>query len=556
MRDFINKYKISIFAFLITIIPGLIILMITMSNHNMHTIKTKTYNLTYNSSWKLKSKKDNNIIFTHGKDNKLTIKIIDLNDDIAYKDIKSIIDVVRNQLLEENKGYKLINEKDELLTRNNYQGYKYLFEKDNYNAISAIYKTEDKLIMFNYTASIDYFDILLDSVNDIIYNFSLTEYKTNLGKGLKLDLKEYGNKEYKKLKTKSYTFANHNYEVTINIPSIFVQTYYSNESPSFKYSDEIKNNVINVEIRSYIMNSNIYYYIEYNNIIKPYSIFKKDYYGNKDQKHLDYKEETFKLNNGFLYKESYNYIDYKKMKDYVENYKLVYPLDKIHSIKIDIDSINYNDIESIIKNISISKKVKYSTYTKHKHIGDKLSFDLKYISYSSFDKKTKEKKINIKIPDYYKEVECPLKNINEERCFVYGYNDKMGIYDYEIEFRYENKIYSDIATEAQTHIRIFDPGQYKYTYGKVEKYTRINNYKNKDKEFIVYKGSYTDRAFNYGIYDKYNCNYRMLFHYLGDSDNKYDNNGMLVIKITGNNKNIDSKMYEDFVNFTFTSKNR
>ena len=99
---------------------------------------------------------------------------------MEYKLLDEIYDSLLYNIQKQNENYKLLYKEKTEITKNKIEAYKTLFETDNTEAVVYLYKQGDKLVTIIYEADYKYFDILLDSVNNVIYNFSINEEKYNI----------------------------------------------------------------------------------------------------------------------------------------------------------------------------------------------------------------------------------------------------------------------------------------------------------------------------------------------------------------------------------------
>ena len=95
-------------------------------------------------------------------------------------------------------------------------------------------------MLLTYEANHEYFDILLDSVENIIYNFDINEQKYLINNSVKVDTEKITFGENKELvkslkKNKSYDLAYKNYYAELSIPSNFVLTTFDSSKGSYRF---------------------------------------------------------------------------------------------------------------------------------------------------------------------------------------------------------------------------------------------------------------------------------------------------------------------------------
>ena len=121
--------------------------------------------IKYDTTWKVE--KDNNFSIKHKKSDS-TFKILVKELDSNYYDtsLKDLIKDVMYDIEKQNEGFNLINIKDNISDK--YDGYSYLYEKDNEQVLVNVYKKDNKLVIAYYSASSEYYDIVLDSIDTML----------------------------------------------------------------------------------------------------------------------------------------------------------------------------------------------------------------------------------------------------------------------------------------------------------------------------------------------------------------------------------------------------
>lgn len=548
--DILKKYKLSVIIALLIIIVGIIGIIIFNLIFNKSPIKNyenKYYLLQYDSGWSLKQKDDSKILLNHGKNAKLNIEIITLENESKYASIDDLIEEIEYNIENQNSSYKLISKKDAMISKYEFKGYKLLFENENSQAMTYVYKKSDKLIMFNYEADNEYFDILLDSVHSIIFNFDTKEEKYDLGNKITLnttnDISYSSDEELDKLinKQMSYELAESNYYVKYSVPSSFELSSFDSTRNYFNFRG---NNDKKITISSDIYKYNIFEYLDKShnvNVYKNYDIFKND------EDYSDFVESIAQIDekkDNYIYKNSYNYNkavtydkDFKKQeyKRKDENVMLIYALDKNHILIIEIKATGTAITEKLINNIKIEEIKNYSSYVTSKKVDGQLVSNLK--RYDGYDKK-KIDMISLKIPDKYQEFEKG-NNIYSDRYFGLNYDEEKNIYDYEIHYELttsSSKIESKIDSLNSSFSKAYGVYNYLTNSGEIV----LNNYK-----FNLYTGGYTQLGgimFTNINRFRYYTNKKVLFYELS-------NGGYLVIEISGNGKEITNEILNDATNF-------
>ena len=189
MMEWLNKNKR-----IIIIVIGMVLLsmLVVFLYHHYYTddkiLVNSDYYVMYDNSWNIEERSSKRLVLSHGR-GKLTFNIKELESDKVYLDVNSLIDDIRYDIEKENKNYKLLYKEESKITLNQYNGYWLLYENGDSNVKVGVYKDGDRLVIITYEANIKYFDILLDSANNIIYNFVLTDRVYSLGDELELNKK-------------------------------------------------------------------------------------------------------------------------------------------------------------------------------------------------------------------------------------------------------------------------------------------------------------------------------------------------------------------------------
>lgn len=545
-----KKYKISILIALIIVLIGSIglILFSLKSNSELKLVDTSNYSLKYDKSWKVKEEKENYIILSHkSSKSKLKIEIIELDKEYKYSTIDDLIDEIIYNISNQNKTYKLISNHKDTFTKMEFNGYKLLYEVDNEQVMINTYKKSDKLIFISYETTNEYFDILLDSVQNIIYNFNTVDEQFDVKNNLKLDTTEMKYSSSEKLdkelmEKKEYEIGDKNYKVVYSLPSSFELSSFNTTSNYFNLRN-IKDASMSLSV--YIYNKNIFEYLDKDNITNVYKNYNS--YKNDDE-YTDYEEQISKLdtdyNDTYIYKNSYmkdatrynESFEKETYKKKYENAEIIYSLNKNHILVISIKASDIAITEKLIKSIVVKNIENYSSYTNSTIKDNYLNAELK--RYEGYDKNN-VLKINVKLPDTYKEIDKGY-NLYEERYFGLNYNEERDLYDYIINYKLTSTYSNDINGQLDILQTMFSKayGEYKY-------YEKIGDSQYNDKLFEVYQGGYTNLGgipfTNINRY-KYYINHKALFY-------KLENGGYLIIEIRGNDKEISDSIIKEATNF-------
>lgn len=550
--EVLKKYKISVYIALSIIIVGSIGLVLlnsfSSSKSKIKTYENENYILKYDRSWKLKEEEKNHLALSHNKNAKLDIEIIDLKDETKYSSIEDLIEEIVYNIEKQNPNYNLISKKETTLSRYDFKGYKLLYENKSSQVMISIYKKSDKLVMINYESDNEYFDILLDSVHNIIYNFDTKEKVYDLSNKITLntsDVTYSTNEELDKTfeKTELHEIATNNYYVKYSVPSSFEISDFDSTRNYYNYRGLDKKTIT---ISTVIYKYNVFEYLNKENQVDVYKNF--DMY-QKDKDYSDFKETLTKINSNkvdtYLYKNSYNYnkaVTYDKdfnKKEYKrkdENAVLIFALNKNHIMLVEIKATGTDITQKLIDSIKIDEIKNYSSYVVNDKNNDYLVSELK--RYDGYDKK-KITQIKINVPKKYNGYEKYNDNIYSDRYFGLNYDEDKNIYDYEIHYSL-----TPTYTKIEDKVKSIN-SSYTKSYGEYNDLTYLSEIELNNRKFIVYSGGYTQLG---GIMFTninrfyYYTNKKVLFCEL-------DTGGYLVIEVSGNGKEVTDDILKDATNF-------
>lgn len=554
LYDIYKKYKIAIIIALSILLIGILCLILfNILSSKSIALNEKNYNLKYDSSWKVKEKKDNYISLNHKSSKSLLkIEIITLDKEYKYNDIDDLIDEIIYNVDEQNKNYKLISKQKDTFTKYEFKGYKLLYETEAEQTMIMTFKKSDKLIVASYEAKNKYFDMLLDSVQNIVYNFNTADETFELKNSIKKESSKISYSKSEDLdkiitKNKEYEIAHNNYKVIYEVPSVFELSDFNTESNYFNLKGYDKGQMT---ISTYIYNKNVYEYLNKDNLVNVYQNYKMY---KKDKDISDFKEQVSELDSkysdSYIYKNSYKtnaikYNDKLEAESYKrtdENIELIYSLNRNHILIVVIDSEGIPITKKLIDSIKIKSVANYSSYTKNKvENGYRIAELQKYIDY----KKEKVNNIIIKLPEDYKEIDRTTNNLYSERYFGLNYDEKEELYDYVIHYKFSTT--KDVAKNVELL-----NAKFKDSYGECNNYQQVGDVTINDKQFIEYVGGYTDLGgipfTNINRY-KYYVHYKALFYKLNDES-------YLIIEILGNGKEISDDIVNQATNFEAKEKN-
>lgn len=549
----LKKYRVTALSAIIILLIGILsltIISLFFKNSLIKKVNDQYYAFVYDNTWKLKEKHKNMILLKHSSGSKIIIQITELSDEYRYSTIDELIDEIIYNIEEQNKGYNLISKQENIITKFKFEGYKLLYENNKEQVMMNLYKKSDKLISIRYEASNDYFDILLDSVHNIVNNLDIKDENFDLKDSLKLEISDINfssNEELDKtfVDSEDHEIASNNYYVKYTLPSNFVQSEFNSNFGSH----HLKMDSGNIDITVNIYKKNIYEYLDKEEIINVYKNY--DYYHKKDTKdYTDFKESLAKLESdydSYVYKNSYykNAIKYdkdfnsKKYKRPDENVELIYALNNSHTLIIQIKATGLPITEKLIDMIKIKTSKNYASYIEKEKDNNYLIGTFK--RFSDYNK-DKIDLITLKIPDKYEGID---KNVNLylEKNYGLNYNEDMKIYDYNVHY--------ELSTLAEDKIvDIINDIYITTAYGEYHYLQYSGKLTLNGKEFKVYDGGYTNLSgilFTNINRKRYYVNKKILFYEMA-------NNGNFYIEINGNGKEITNEMLNELVNFTVEEK--
>lgn len=543
-----KRYKIVIFTSSLIIIVGIVALVITSNLINISKAKeykNNNYQIVYDSTWKIKEKNDMDITLIHDKNSQVKFEIVSLEDEYKYSSSDDLLDELLYNIKQQNNSYKLISKEKDFVTKYKYDGYKLLYENGDNQVLIVMGKKGDQLLLVVYETNNSYFDILLDSVQSIIYDFHILDESFDLTYKLNVDT---SNIEWSKnddvsknaSKTKNYEIANKNYLVNYSIPENFELSEFNSTNSYFNYRGLSEGSIT---LTANIRNTNIYEYMDKNGsfttLYYPYKSMRE-----KKDGYSDFKETLQEVKNSknknYIYKNSYksstNYGDY----DY-EEVVMIYELDANHILLIELKASKTKIPKELINNIKLNSSTNYSSYIEEKIVDNSLVGELKkFTDYSN----SKIRTITLKVPRDFKEIDRGF-NIYESRNYVSGYNENLDIYEYKVEYRLNTSIDSKVESINSSY-EIYK------TRGNYQVLVNSSNIELNGKNFKMYNGGYTDvggAMFSNNERNHYYVNSKVLFY-------EFDDRCCLSIEIKGNGVEISQELLNRLTNFDINIKEK
>ena len=541
--DKLKKYKlVIIIALIIVIIGTTLIFTLNGKNIDMYAFNNNYYDFNYDKTWQVKDKSDLSVSLNNKDKASLNIELINIDDEYKYSDLSDIIDDLLYTINSQNSNYKLISKKEDKVTKLEYSGYKLLYENDESQAMITILKSGDKVVVFNYEALNKYFDILLDSVQNIIYNFSLKPEKFELTSNITVNTEEmdYANNislANKLIDTKDYTMASQNYEVNYSIPSIFkIKDFYSNYG-NFEYQDSDGK----IKITTGVYKVNMYDYIDSSKTIG--TIYSDcSYMKESPDTYKDLKEKIseFKIGDysGYIYKISYTYhfVDDRQEEKYI----IAVAINKNHIFEVKIEGEGIKIPQKLIEQIKINSVNNYSSYIIRNV--ENGYFNVEFKQFKDYNYKDYYL-INLKLPEKYREMPSYL-NVYTKRDFGLNYDHDNDVYQYDIDYDFSNYYVDAVIKSANSSMNSNSK------YGTVSEMQEEEPIILNDKKFLVYSGSYYKNGALYNSNESnivYKVNKKILVYEL-------ENSRYLTITIDANDTDINEDILRELTDFSVSEE--
>lgn len=543
--EFYRKNKLAVLTAAIVFFVGLIVLtiIIILNSNDLKEYNTDTYTIKYDKSWKIKDKSETTINLKHSSKSKINIEVMTLEEEYKYLESEDIIEELLYNIGLENKDYKLLQKKQSNITKNNYDGYKVLYEDDQSQVMVVIAKKSDKVMLFTYEATNEYFDILLDSVQSIIYNFDIKDEVYKINNTVTIETEELEWETNESLvsnikKNKTYEIANNNYSVKLSIPKNFQAYSFDSTYGYYSYTGLEKGSI---SLTVNILNKNIYEYLQkeekYGTLYYEY----KTHRNGTSENYQNFTETMTKLDNedyeAYLYKSEYTYKGYSSDSKY-ENYYMIYELNNNHILLFKLVSMDNAIPQELINKIKFSDVTNYSSNIDKQIVDNKLIGTLKrFTDYS----KNKYNEITLKIPTTYKELDHHT-NIYMYRYYGLNYDSNNDIYQYDVKYTLTST--SITKEKAISNITIYT------NTGSYQALTSTGTKNLNGKNFEVYSGGYNDYGVGYNK-DSSDKNYYVHKKVLLYS---MESGGYLVIEIDGNGSEITDQVLNDLTNIDIMIK--
>lgn len=508
MKEVIKFLKENVISFLIVLgillISLVIIIVVNNGKFKLREFKNQVYKTNYDATWKVVKDDLDKVEFKHKSGSTLSIQKINLTTNLRNYGIDSLIDDLIYILKEDNSNYNLISYAESSL--GNKLGYKILFEKDNIQSLISVFKSYNDIVLSNYTAKSECFDLLLLSANNIVNNLELvtdvTYDDTKLDFNFQKLTWDKNDELNNKLQNKYQDFLiNESYKVEYKIPDIFVKQNFSYSSNYYEFD------FYGATIYFELLSNNIYSKLQ---DIVDYSL--ETIYEKIDEKTIIVKSTSK------LFESSDNYTYY---------YYYLHEIDKVNTVYVRIFSDDGNLHQKMIKEVfeSIELNIEKINDNMYSLVDDDyiISEMKEFISTSNsdyYDTFNMYYDIKIKLPIKYTELDTG--NGYSSRKYAINYHEFSRKYDCMI--KYDINYYKEVEENYSIYedFKIIS-----------EKTLNLNG-----KKFNCYKVKYYDQ------YNKVNKNETVLVFDLGYDD-------YLHIILDFNTNNITDGILKEVTNFEF-----
>lgn len=533
----IKKYGL-IFLIAIIVIGITIITVQKNKRIGIKVFENNNYTFNYDDNWSVTDENDLVVKLVNGDKATMNIELLYIDNEYMYYDMSDLIDDIVFKINEQNKEYKLISKRNDKVTKLSYNGYKLLYENATSQAMVSIVKSGDKVIIFNYEADNKYFDILLDSVQSIIYNFKIKPEVFEYDYDILINTSEITyskNSSLEKMinKLKEYEMAKDNCYVNYSIPDIFRMKSFDSEKGLFDYKNGKKGEI---SLRTSLISSNIYDYLEVSSFTQRYESEKSDWVDK-----TNYNEEISEFNigeyKGYIRKATYTAVYSSFMISYhnIESYTIVIALNKNRTLNIFIEGSDIEIPKKLIDCIKINSVKTYSSYITENINNGNMLMELK--KFTNYDYNEYESLI-VKVPSKYREIDKGY-NKYSDRFIGLNYDFDNSVYQYVISYNF-----SEYSKDIQ--IDLINSRMRKYSlYGEIKKLDFVGRKIINGKGFSLYNASYYDNSKVYsGFGDDviHKVNSKVLIYDLGES-------GCISITIDCNNAEIYDTLLSEVTNF-------
>jgi len=514
----IMKYKKELIILASAIVVSLLALIIFMIINNrkitIGEFETENYRVTYDSTWTRVLSDPLNLILEHSKGATISFDIYNLEGDFRFMPFLNLVNEIEYAVAIQNEDYQLVARQNTTVTKNNYEGYQFLYETEKDSLLVVVALKGEQILTITYHASMEEFDLLLDSVQEIIYNFELISLSFELANRVS-DIK-FGNLSLLSNANISIgdsirsQIAANQFLVEYEIPNNFLRINFNTMMGSYEFSHDTRESI---QIRTSILPNNIYRHMEG---------IEKLFFRSSALENKSLIENYTKVNDTkYIYQAIYTNEAFGVENEH-EVIHIMYALDHRRTFLIEISARNMRIPKKMLDNIKMVSSRRIALHIVRDIEDGVLRNDMKVMLDS---REQKHNVVTLFTPELYFEYEPNFmpRSKYQERIFRRYINER----DFDIETRYEfirtfstNQIESQLNSLENSRFR----GSTRESLGK-----RTYN----DKEFTVYRFNFTNE-------DGRNQVHTLIYEFEGT---------VLFISVRGINRTITEADILDFTKF-------
>jgi len=510
--EIVRKYKKELIIVASALLVSLLALIIFANRKiGINQFETDNYRVTYDSTWKRTTSEPLNLVLEHITGSTINFDIYNLEEDFRFMSFLNLVNEIEFAVRTQNENHELIARQEVTVTKNNYEGYQILYETEENSVLVVIAQKGEQVLTITYQASMEDFDLLLDSVQEIVYNFELISMSFELAERVS-DINFKTLSLYKggidvSGRTKSQ-IANFQFLVEYEVPNNFTRTIFNSMLGSYEYRDQ---NNGSIQIRTSILPNNIYRYIDgLENLW-----FRKAALANKSL------NETYSKISDTKYVYNARYSTESLLSETVENevIHIIYALDHRRTFLIEITARNMRIPASVFENTEMVSSRKIALNIVRNIENGMLRNEMKVMLDS---RNGRHNTVMLYTPEIYYEYESNFmpRSKYEERIFRHYRNDR----DYDIEIKY----YFNRLANRESHLNSLQEIWFK---NAPRQPLGIRTYN--DKEFTVYR-------FDFVSDDGQNQVFVLIYEFEGT---------VLITSIRGVNRQISEEEILELTNF-------
>ncbi len=527
-----RKIKIIVLVGLVLSIITVGVFLLVQSMERSVSIDTASYALKCDKSWKIDIKLNDNLKLTHQTGGVINMSIKDLGESDLYKSTKELSDELYFSIEKQNQDYSKISSKSSYISSNGIETIENMYESSKQNSMISIFKFNDKVVIFDYTADKSYFDILLNSVGHIKDSLLMKNKPVQISS--KLDEIEATGIKYAEdgvsyEETLDYEIYSNKYHVKYKIPSQFKVSSYDSTTGYYNYIDGSKS----IRINTTVTYSSAYDFIKNGYMNTEINLIKKT----ADYSDVTVENEAISIDDvsGYVYK-----ISYKTGPPYQKTYQkfyVVYSLDDRNTFVVDIQSSDFEITKKLIDGIKLIGSEKYG-YNIDKSLVNGTYSGTMIAKSSLADGSSGFSELKYRVPSKYTELDKG-QNMYDTRYFGMQYDFKSDEYKYNVLMDFGLMCGHVSASECLE----------RYVTNSNRKYYLLNDMSMEKMSDITIDGKTFEHYSSKNILKSSNeSTFDDLIIY------ETENSGCYTVQIYSDNANINKDIISDFIQFEVSQK--